>query len=172
MGCSCGYFLEVASAAGYDAHGLEFSKGQSPPQIRRSVARILCSGIDCLAGEQDKLSSTAFDLIEHVEDPQDFLQRARRLLIPGGTLVLTTPDSEHFLRYFMGCRWPMLQPMQHLQYFSRRALRLALEKAGSTAVTFEVARKTLSYEYLVNQLRTLAPTVYTVLHSAAWYPAP
>jgi hypothetical protein len=54
----------------------------------------------------------------------------------------------------------MLQPMQHLTIFSRRAMRLALEEAGFTGIAFEPATKTISYEYLTDQLRVLTPALH------------
>jgi SAM-dependent methyltransferase len=107
---------------------------------------------------------TAFDLIEHVPRPKDFLRKVSHLLAPGGCLVMTTPDAGHFLRQMMGSYWPMLQPMQHLTIFSRQSMRMALEEAGFGDITFEGATKTISYQYLTDQLRTLTPA----LHRGLW----
>lgn len=38
---------------------------------------------------------TIFDVIEHVPDPQKFMNRLAELLAPGGTLILTTPANGH-----------------------------------------------------------------------------
>src|SRR5215831_13874986 len=139
VGCSCGYFLEVAAAAGFDVYGLEFSKAAiraANPSIR---SRILCSGIESLNSEGEYDLITAFDLIEHLGRPKEFLRKSKQLLAPGGILALATPDAEHLLRYVMRSRWPMLQPMQHLTIFSHCALRIALEEAGFTQVSIEPA---------------------------------
>ena len=73
---------------------------------------------------------------------------------------MSTPDAGHFLRYMMRSYWPMLQPRQHLTIFSRQGIRLALEEAGFRDIEFERATKTISYDYLADQLRTLTPGLH------------
>lgn len=65
------------------------------------------------------------DVIEHVDDPQAMLREIRRLLVPGGRLVITTPirfseapqDSMHVQEWFVGgfvalCREVFGEPIQ------------------------------------------------------------
>ena len=75
---------------------------------------------------------SAFDLIEHVPDPRAFLRGCASQLKPGGVMLISTPDTGHFLRHLMRSRWPMLQPMQHLHLFSRQALERRSGPKGST----------------------------------------
>lgn len=160
IGCSCGYFMEVAASSGFEVEGLEFSRAAiaaADPSLR---PRIYCSSVDGFESSRTYDLVTAFDLIEHVPQPKDFLRKVRRLLAPGGWLAMATPDAGHALRYVMGSSWPMLQPMQHLTIFSRQSMRLALEEAGFSEISFEVASKTVSYEYLTEQVRPLTPTLH------------
>ena len=144
VGCSCGYFMEVAASRGFDVQGVEFSRGAiaaASPEIR---PRIFEGTLESMPdnGLFDVVS--AFDLIEHVPDPRRFLRRCAGLLKPGGTLVISTPDTGHFLRFLMRSRWPMLQPMQHLFLFSRQALERALRAEGFEDINVDTAYKTLS----------------------------
>jgi SAM-dependent methyltransferase len=160
IGCSCGYFMQVAAQSGFEVEGLEFSHvaiAAADPAVR---PRILRSDVDAFNSKGSYDLITAFDLIEHVPQPKEFLKKVRQLLAPEGCLAMSTPDSEHFLRYVMGARWPMLQPMQHLTIFSRGAMRLALEEAGFGDISFERATKTISYDYLAEQLRAVTPGLH------------
>jgi 2-polyprenyl-3-methyl-5-hydroxy-6-metoxy-1,4-benzoquinol methylase len=159
VGASCGYFMEVAAAHGFDVQGVEFSRraiDAASPAIR---ARIFEGTLDAMPedGRFDVIS--AFDLLEHVPDPPAFLRRCAGLLKPGGRLVISTPDTDHFLRALMGSRWPMLQPMQHLTLFSRRALDTAVQAQGFSTVTLRTCYKTLSVDYLINQIKPLNPVL-------------
>ena len=132
VGCACGYLIDVALEAGYDAYGVEFSGAAAAQASLPARARIVVGSVEAMArqrlGEFDVI--TAFDIIEHTQDPVAFLGELRELLRPGGSLLLTTPDVLHPLRWVMGARWPMLQPLQHTFLFSRLSMRMALERAG------------------------------------------
>jgi 2-polyprenyl-3-methyl-5-hydroxy-6-metoxy-1,4-benzoquinol methylase len=166
IGCSCGYFMEVAAASGFEVEGLEFSRAAIAAADPAIEPHIVCSNVDEFESSRTYDLVTAFDLIEHVPQPKDFLRKVHRLLAPGGWLAMTTPDPGHALRFVMGSSWPMLQPMQHLTIFSRRAMRLALEEAGFTELAFEPATKTISYEYLTDQLRVLTPALHKGMRMA------
>lgn len=113
VGCSCGFFLEEALRAGYEVCGVEFSSvaiSQAHPSVRD---RIICADVNELSSMSNERYDvvTAFDIIEHTQRPVAFVESLKRLLRPDGLLVMTTPDTGHWLRYLMGARWPMLQPM-------------------------------------------------------------
>jgi 2-polyprenyl-3-methyl-5-hydroxy-6-metoxy-1,4-benzoquinol methylase len=157
VGCSCGYFLEVAASRGFEVHGVEFSRNAiaaASPTVRDRIVQGTLENLP-IDGLFDVVS--AFDLIEHVPEPRALLRRCASLLKPGGTLLLSTPDTGHFLRFVMRSRWPMLQPMQHLFLFSRRALARTLQTEGFEDVSVDTAYKTLSADYLINQIKPLNP---------------
>src|SRR5437764_599946 len=101
VGCSCGYFLEVAAGEGYDVHGLEFSASAIAAANAALQLRISRESIDRLKTEHRGSFQvvTAFDLIEHLDQPKDFLRKTWGLLSKGGALAISTPDAQHFLRY-------------------------------------------------------------------------
>ena len=155
--------MEVAAQHGFDVSGLEFSQSAvaaAVPHIsigfnRRALKRsVTISAFDVV---------TAFDLIEHVHDPVKFARNAGEILKPGGILALSTPDACHVLRSLMGSHWPMLQPMQHLSIFSYRSLGYVMEKAGLRVIAARPAFKTITIGYLVDQLRTLTPSLHSGL---------
>jgi len=167
IGCSCGYFMEVAASRGYDVRGVEFSRSAIAAADPRIRSRIFEGTLESLPANGLFDVASAFDLIEHVPSPKAFLRRCAGLLKPGGTIVISTPDTGHFLRFLMRSRWPMLQPMQHLFLFSRRALAAALRAEGFTDVTVDTAYKTLSIDYLINQIKPLNPRLSGVFETLA-----
>src|SRR5258708_32368157 len=86
--------------------------------------RIVNGDVNVLLSQSERRYDvvTAFDILEHTYAPVRFMQEIKQILAPGGLLVLTTPDTGHFLRFLMGKRWPMLQPMQHTVLFSRKRI--------------------------------------------------
>jgi SAM-dependent methyltransferase len=163
IGCSCGYFLEVAASHGFDVQGVEFSRSAIAAASPAMRGRIFEGTLDTLPANGLFDVASAFDLIEHVPDPRAFLRRCAALLKPSGTILISTPDTRHFLRFLMGSRWPMLQPMQHLSLFSRRSLERALQAEGFRDVTIRTAYKTLSVDYLIDQIKPLNPVLSATL---------
>jgi len=163
VGCSCGYFMEVAASRGFEVQGVEFTPGAIAAASAEMRPRIFEGVLEAMPdnGLYDVVS--AFDLLEHVPDPRRFVRRCGALLMGGGTLIVSTPDTGHVLRLLMRSRWPMLQPMQHLFLFSRQALERLLRAEGFEHIQVETAYKTLSLEYLVDQIKPLNPVLSGVL---------
>jgi 2-polyprenyl-3-methyl-5-hydroxy-6-metoxy-1,4-benzoquinol methylase len=167
VGCSCGYFMEVAASRGFDVQGVEFSRSAIAAALPSLQPRIFEGTLEEMPvnGLFDVVS--AFDLIEHVHDPRVLLRRCAELLKPGGTLIITTPDAGHFLRVMMRSRWPMLQPMQHLFLFSRCALATVLRAEGFDEISVDTAYKTVNVQYLIHQIRPLNPLLSMILSTLA-----
>jgi 2-polyprenyl-3-methyl-5-hydroxy-6-metoxy-1,4-benzoquinol methylase len=174
VGCAAGFFLEVAAEQGFDVRGVEFSTvaiSLARPDMRE---RIVCGDVNALLRQEAAKFDvvTAFDIIEHVQDPAKFLSEIREILVPGGILALSTPDTGHFLRHVMGSRWPMLQPMQHTVLFSRSGLRTLLESCGYGEVVVETARKVLTISYLAEQLAATNPALHKAYRRFRWLVPP
>jgi len=161
VGCSCGYFIDVALQSGFDAHGVEFSERAIAAASDAARPRIVQGDVNVLDIQRSARYDVvaAFDIIEHTLDPVQFLSSLYRALNDRGLVVITTPDTDHILRQLMGRRWPMLQPFQHMVLFSRKSLPLALEKAGFHMIEITAAQKVLTLDYLMQQVRVYLPTL-------------
>lgn len=84
-------------------------------------------------------ADNAFDLVlcvetlEHVRDVQLLLSEARRVLVPGGRLAVTTPVHSRLTGLDIAIRgferrFPPLSP--HLRFFTRRSLARLLDEMG------------------------------------------
>ncbi|MEM2249911.1 MAG: methyltransferase domain-containing protein [Candidatus Bathyarchaeia archaeon] len=71
------------------------------------------------------------EVIEHVENPLLLLREAYRVLMPNGTLVLSTPNPYLWIRFlkeiFTGK--PRVEP-SHIIAFTKSELKSIIEKAG------------------------------------------
>jgi 2-polyprenyl-3-methyl-5-hydroxy-6-metoxy-1,4-benzoquinol methylase len=170
VGCATGFFLEAAADQGFEVRGVEFSEiaiSLARPDIRE---RIVCGDVNSLLkSEAQKYDVvTAFDIVEHVQDPGKFLREIREIITPGGFLVLSTPDTGHLLRYLMRSKWPMLQPMQHTVLFSKRGIASLLDHCGYVNVKVETAYKVLALDYLADQLVATNPSLHHLYRGLRW----
>lgn len=170
VGCATGFFMEAAAEEGFDVRGVEFSAvaiSLARPDIRERIVRGDVN--ELLTSEPEKFDVvTAFDIIEHVQNPANFLRELREILKPGGVLAISSPDTGHFLRYLMGSKWPMLQPMQHTVLFSRRSIADLLERCGFQDVQVETAHKVLTMDYLADQLTATNPALNRIYQATRW----
>ena len=135
IGCSTGRFLNVCQKAGWDIHGLDIS--EKAARLTSDLfphADIKCGTMDDEPWDEDFFNVLAsWEVIEHVDDPFDFVCKANQLLKKEGILTLSTPDWGSWAIQ----RHPMLNywPPYHIWFFNEKSMTAMLQRAG-----FEVIR--------------------------------
>jgi 2-polyprenyl-3-methyl-5-hydroxy-6-metoxy-1,4-benzoquinol methylase len=129
VGCGRGDFLARMKSLGWNVLGIEPDPVSSVRARARGIAvfsgRLEEAGL--AGGIADQV--TLHHVLEHVDDPAALLKECRRVLRPGGRLVLYTPNAESLGHRWFGQAWRGLEPPRHLFVFSPRALRNILEAA-------------------------------------------
>jgi 2-polyprenyl-3-methyl-5-hydroxy-6-metoxy-1,4-benzoquinol methylase len=84
----------------------------------------------------EKLYSDVFmwDVIEHLQFPDKFLQKLYQELAPEGRIYITTGDFSAFLPRIQGKKWRMIHPPSHIHYFTKENLYRLLEAYGFSIV--------------------------------------
>ncbi len=151
VGAYTGVFVEIAARHGWDAWGLEPSHW-AVSEARKQGLRMIEGTLDSVSLPEATFDViTLWDVIEHVIDPLRDIQRAYRLLKPGGLLAVHTMDIDSLLARVMGGRWPWLMEM-HLYYFSRRTLTAMLEQAGFQVIRAEPQGRYLRLGYFATRV--------------------
>lgn len=130
MGCGSGEAIVALSAAGWECRGVETSPVAA-------VAARAC-GVDVVEAELSAagFEEGSFDVVrfshslEHVADPARELREARRVLRPGGSLVVAVPNFGSLLARVLRSRWFYLDVPRHLWHFERRQLAELVERTG------------------------------------------
>ena len=131
VGCSYGFFLNVARRNGWRVKGVEMGSNAA------ETARIKY-GLDVFEGSLEQAGFadssfnvvTLFHVIEHARNPIAIFSEVRRILRRGGLLLLLTPNLDSVHSRLLGKRWTWLHPPDHLFYFTQRSIGLALRKSG------------------------------------------
>lgn len=71
----------------------------------------------------------AFEVIEHLFDPAAFLTACRRLVRPGGRILLTCPNIQGFDTILLGSASSAVDH-EHLNYFNPDSMALLMRRAG------------------------------------------
>jgi 2-polyprenyl-3-methyl-5-hydroxy-6-metoxy-1,4-benzoquinol methylase len=137
VGCMFGFLLDEARRAGLEPYGIELSPG--PARVAADRGHDVFTGtIEAFAAARPELRFSAIfaqHVLEHVPDPRAFLATAKRLLAPGGRVVIAVPNFEARLRRLAPSGWGWYQVPVHLHHFSSRALRRLVGDAGLELVT-------------------------------------
>jgi 2-polyprenyl-3-methyl-5-hydroxy-6-metoxy-1,4-benzoquinol methylase len=164
VGCSNGAFVKVARSHGINAEGIDLS-AVAVEKGRAEGLPLYCSTIEMFNPGYLYNTIVAFDVLEHVLDPLNFLLAVRRLLEPGGTLVITVPNLNSLIRKIMEQRWYFYIPEEHLHYFHPDAIALLLSRAGYERPRCRRAYKPLTYNYSLTQFVEYNPLIYKVLNA-------
>ncbi len=82
----------------------------------------------------------AFEVIEHVFDPEVFVRGCRRLLRPGGLMIFSCPNGRGFDNAVLGTRSGTFDH-EHLNYFCPSSLAGLLERCDMEVVEVETPGK-------------------------------
>lgn len=131
VGSGYGYFRVALRESGFEDEGLEVSE-HGRTVAREAFGQETYGGFleDHWEGWGERYDAvTGFDLIEHVEDPVDFLGKVRSILRPGGFVGLKTPNIDAPEAEIFGPHYHSLK-REHLVLFSGASLTEAAAAAG------------------------------------------
>lgn len=141
FGAGVGHLIEKLSARAW-FRSITGADLLPPPQALPSAARWIQTDLNEPLPRPDHSFSTitAVEIIEHLENPRAMVREAFRLLRPGGTFILTTPNNEswralgslvlqgHFV-YFTDSNYPA-----HVTALLAKDLERILGEAGFQSV--------------------------------------
>jgi 2-polyprenyl-3-methyl-5-hydroxy-6-metoxy-1,4-benzoquinol methylase len=136
IGCGNGHLIKRLSNMGWDVEGMDFD----PVAVEYCKSQ----GLNARSGNFFDMNypSNYYDavtmshVIEHVPDPAKTLKEVYRILKPGGTLVMETPNSDSWIyNDIMQEEWLHLHPPAHIIIFNSENMKTLVE-----SVNFEIKK--------------------------------
>lgn len=146
VGCGPGYFLQVATAGGWKAAGLDVSLAA----IKHAQAAGLHAVVSELSVYRPPFRPsviTMWDVIAHLRNPKQFVVTAASLLPPGGLFVIKFPYRQRLMyriARLLSCCVPaagLLALNSQPHHFTPTSAAYLLEAAGCQVVKTEAVRE-------------------------------
>lgn len=129
-GCGAGSFLRWALRAGWNTVGLEVDPRGADEARRHGLPVITGSMEDCSL-DDDSFDVVVFNhTLEHCHDPNRVLEHGRRILKPGGLLIVGVPNFDGYDNRVFGDSWSNCDAPRHLYHFTPRTLTAMLGRHG------------------------------------------
>lgn len=130
IGCATGRLIAHMRDRGWQVQGVELCRQSAEYGRAERGVEIFAGTLDQAAFPDGSFDAIHFShLIEHVPDPRALLLEVRRILAPGGHVVVVTPNVDGLQARLFGNRWRSAIG-DHLSLFSRRTLGDLLRRAG------------------------------------------
>jgi len=131
VGCSAAFFLKLAKDRGWDVQGVEIAEWAatfSREELGVPVFQGLLHAARFPSGSFDAACSS--HVLEHVEQPKTLIAEMKRVLRPGGALVVIVPTQFRSPTYVFFHEWFGDGPPRHVSFFDRKSLTRLLEESG------------------------------------------
>jgi SAM-dependent methyltransferase len=153
VGSSLGFLLAAFRRDGWKVMGVEPDRNACRYAVQKMGIETINSTL-----EEAALPDASVDVvvmlhvIEHVPDPVGTLREIRRILKPGGHVVLETPRYDTFMFWLLGRRERSLSCDGHIFFFTTATLREACKVAGLEWGRVEYTGRSLTLDRLVYNL--------------------
>jgi len=140
VGCGSGAFISRMQTLGWSVSGID----TDPAAVEAAATRgldVKCADLRASCWAEESFDAvTLIHVVEHVADPGALIEKATRLLKPGGRLIILTPNANSLGHAIFRDAWYSLDPPRHLTILSGRALavmldrcELKIERSGTTS---------------------------------------
>jgi len=141
LGCSSGAFLESLKGGPWRLYGIEISAKAAKTAEEKSCAKVFVGDVAEAPFTPSSFEViTCFDVLEHMYDPRQVMEKVSGWLKPGGIFYVLVPNIDSAEARVFGSYWPGLELPRHLSHFSPAALRHLAKSVGLHEVSLQTHR--------------------------------
>jgi 2-polyprenyl-3-methyl-5-hydroxy-6-metoxy-1,4-benzoquinol methylase len=131
IGCGDGEFGHRIGKHAWSVEGLDFDAHAAGLAEQRHGLKVnVCRAEDMSYPDDSFDAITMHHVIEHLPDPLTVLRHVHRILKPGGSFVVVTPNAASWGLRLFGRNWQALDPPRHIHVLSLHALETIVGAAG------------------------------------------
>lgn len=136
IGCAYGFFLELARKY-WHAEGCDISTEGCEYAQHNGINATCGEFLELPVIENHYDVVALWDTIEHLAQPDLYIEKAARLLKPHGILCATTGDIGSLMARLRKEHWRLIHPPTHLFYFDKQTITRLFAKHGLEVIHIE-----------------------------------
>ncbi len=174
VGCGSGFFLRALDAGKWRRFGVETGEAAA------RVAERAVGSCQVFAGAltQSGWANSTFDVVtfwsvlEHTNEPRANLREAKRIIKPGGSLIVQAPNAACYQARFFGGDWFLLDAPRHRYHFTLLQLDRLLSEVGFEVYNISYFSKSHNAHGLKHSLKvklltnTSSPIMHTLFYAS------
>ena len=154
IGCSVGSLLTVARSLGWNTTGIEIGEASCEFCTSRLGLNVHKGSLYDFKPKQKYNLITFMEVIEHLPDPNKAIQNISKFLVPGGGLLITTPNYNSLFRKVCGEKWWVINcEEEHIYFFNEQTLSKMLKQHNFKVLSVEY-RKLSLLQIIKNYLKS------------------
>jgi SAM-dependent methyltransferase len=159
LGCGSGGFLATLKGPSWKLYGIEMSQSAANMARSRCGAEVFVGDVlDAPFSPGSFDAITAFNVMEHVYEPNEVLARVAKWLKPDGVFYTMMPNIDSAGARIFRSYWYALELPRHLYHFSPTTLKMLARSSGLQEVSVTAHRELYfesSFRYVVDDLLRL-----------------
>jgi len=138
IGSGTGHFLNIMKEAGWITTGIEISEDARKYSSSSFGLNVVApSDIETLtSGQFDCI--TLWHVAEHLHDLTGYFTNIKRLLKPGGSVIVALPNSDSFDCRYYGRYWAAWDVPRHLWHFNPETFSMLVKREGFNVTSTSV----------------------------------
>jgi SAM-dependent methyltransferase len=141
LGCSSGSFLQFMGRESWELYGIEMSPDNAKTAQARCGPQVFVGNIvDAPFPAEQFDVITCFDVLEHLYNPLQVMDKVAKWLKPGGIFYVQVPNLDAAEAHVFGKYWHGLELPRHLFHYSPAAVRYLAGVTGLREVSIETRR--------------------------------
>lgn len=172
IGCAAGFAMQGFAQSGWDVTGIDPNESMVAKANVHDIGRAYVGTLESASSIQDlQVPETGFDLVvlqqvvAHLNNLPNAQAELKRLVRPGGAVLVETWDSASYSARILGKRWHEYSPPSAIHYFTRASLdqfmaMINLQRVAkgrpSKRISLGHARSILQYSYDNSALMKMA----------------
>ncbi len=133
IGCGFGHFLVAGKKMGYRVAGVEMSSANVDFIRNEFDITVEKNSFLDVAESQKYDIMTLWDVLEHIDRADLIVEKASRMLHPGGFVFIQVPQIDSFFARLLQDQW-WAMGLDHVNYFSKRTITHLLARYGIKVV--------------------------------------